>query len=445
MIDRRDTLRYGLLGLSAFGGAGLLTACARDQDPPPVGGPADPDGIRLVSSDLRRAAGDSTVLPGLVAGLRAFAGDLFGGLAEKQGNLVLSPYSVAVALGMTLPGAVGKTAEEMRAVLRVDAVGPDRWHKGVNALTAHVEGLAGKQERRDGSSAEIALATANQLFGHQGVPWEEEFLDLLAKEYGAGLRVVDFETATEEARILINTWVEQQTHDRIKDLIPQGVLDNLTRLVLVNAIYLKAPWEGPFTKELTAKAPFHLDDDRTVEVDMMNRPDLAGALLAGDGWRAARIPYAGQRMAMTVVLPDEGRLPATEAFLADGGLSALTGPGRPATIDLRLPRWTFRTQAPLGDLLKSLGMPTAFAEGVADFTAMTDDDLSLYIAAVLHQGFIAVDEEGTEAAAATAVVVKTESAVQAEELTVDRPFLFVIHDVEHGAPLFVGRVSDPTA
>lgn len=442
-IARRDTFRFGLLGLALVGSAGALTACAADQTPGLKPG-GESDDLELLASDVKRASGDATVLPEVVAGLRTLAGELYGGIAETPGNLVFSPYSVLVALGMTVVGAAGKTADEMNGVLGVGDLG-DRWHKGVNALTSSIDGLAGKQRRADGSDAELALATANQLFGQQGVGWEGEFLDLLAKEYGAGMRAVDFENAAEEARILINNWVENQTRKRIVDLIPEGVLDNLTRLVLVNAIYLKAPWEQPFEKSLTSKGAFTKEDGSSVDVDMMNKPDLSGALVSGDGWRGVIVPYAGMRLAMTIVLPDEGKLTAVEASVVTSGLGVLTPGGAPAAINLTLPKWTFRTNAPLGDLLKQIGMPTAFIDGQADFTPMTDEDLPLHIAAVLHQAFIAVDEEGTEAAAATAVVVSTESAVVAETFTVDRPFLFVIHDLDNNAPLFVGRVVDPSA
>lgn len=443
MIDRRDTLRFGLLALAAVGGAQVLTACSGDDEPGPKVDPGGTDdGIELVSSDVKRASGDPTVLPEVVAGLQTLTGELYAGLAAKPGNLVLSPYSILVALGMTLVGAAGKTAEEMRDVLGVGDLG-DRWHKGVNALTAHIDGLAGKQERADGSKAELALAAANQLFGQQGVGWERDFLDLLAKEYGAGLRAVDFATATEESRALINAWVEDQTNDRIVDLIPEGVLDSLTRLVLVNAIYLKAPWEQPFEKTLTAKGAFHLADGTTKDVDLMHRPDLSGAVVAGEGWKAAVLPYAGQRLAMTVVLPDEGSFEDVEREVAATGFAGFLAGATPSPVDLTLPKWSFRTEAMLADLLKEIGMPTAF--GAADFTPMTDEDLELVIAEVLHQGFIAVDEEGTEAAAATAVVMAETSAPVTEPFVVDRPFLFVIHDVEHATPLFVGRVEDPSA
>ncbi len=445
MIDRRDTLRLALLGLAATGGIAGLAACAGEQTPGLQGGPdPDPDGIELVSSDVERVPGDTTALPGVADGLRLLAGDLYREVATEPGNLVLSPYSVAIALGMTLVGANGRTAKEMREVLHAERLG-DRWHKGLNALTAGTDARAGEHERGDGSKATVELATANQLFGQQGVGWEADFLDLLAKEYGAALRGVDYETAPEEARALINTWVEQQTHDRIVDLVPEGIIDPSTRLVLVNAIYLKAPWEHPFEKSLTASGSFHRLDGSTVSTDLMRRPDIEGGWVSGDGFRAAVLPYAGGGLAMSVVLPDDGLFQATEDALAKGAYgSVLAQRATPATIDLTLPRWSFRTEVPLKEALMAMGMPTAFGEG-ADFSPMTDEDLDLVIAEVLHQGFIAVDEEGTEASAATAVVMAETAAPVAEVLVVDRPFLFLIHDTEHGTPLFVGRVTDPTA
>jgi len=443
-LARRDTLRLGLLGLGLLSGAGALAACGGSDDPSdePSTKVGD-DGIELVSSDVKRAAGDPSVLPDVVTGLQALTGDLYGRLAADPGNLVLSPYSVLVALGMTLGGAAGKTAEEMSTVLGADRLG-NRWHKGVNALTSSIDGRAGEKERGDKSKAEIALATANQIFGQRGVGWEADFLDLLAKEYGAALRAVDFETAAEQARTQINDWVEDQTNDKIVDLIPEGVLTALTRLVLVNAIYLKAPWEDPFEKGLTEKADFTLADGSTVQADTMKKSDLRASVVSGQGWQAASIPYAGRELAMAIVLPDAGRMDAVEQRLVEAGPAEFVTGGTPGVFEVSLPKWTFRTAAPLSDALKRLGMPTAFT-GEADFSPMTEEDLDLAISDVVHQAFIAVDEEGTEAAAATAVVEGATAVEVAERFIVDRPFLFVIHDTEHGTPLFVGRVADPTA
>jgi len=441
MLTRRDILRA--LTLLTAGGAlpGALAACSSDDGPRQ----GDHDrGVKselgLVSSDVARGAGLPDAIPNVVQAMHRFAGGLYGELSGAKGNLALSPYSVAVALGMTVNGAAGETAREMRDVLGTGEL--DRFNGGMNALDSAIEGLAGKQKRKDGSDAELVLATANQLFGQGSTPWSAEFLDVLAKEFGAGLRTVDFEGATEQARTLINNWTAAQTRDRIPEIIPEDVLDNLTRLVLVNAIYLKAPWETPFEKSLTAQRPFHTEDGEAVPVDMMTGNPYA-AVARGEGWQAARLPYAGSTVAMTIVLPDAGRMDEVESAITGGGLAGFLEEGSPALLDLQLPRWTFRTQSPLNQTLNTLGMPTAFDPVKADFLPMTADDTQLYISAVLHEAFIAVDEEGTEAAAATAVVMRETSAPQYVPFHVDRPFLFVIHDVEHGTPLFLGRVADP--
>jgi len=440
-MTRRDALRLAVLGAIA---SPLAAACgdggSGNREP---GAVTDLD---LVRSDLGRSVGDPDAIPGLVAALHALAGGLYSRLAAEPGNLVLSPYSVAVALGMTLPGAGGRTAAEMRDVLGVLGVTSDaRFHGGLNALSAHVEGLAGPQDRADGSKAELALEGANQVYGQKGVGWERDYLDLLAREYGAGLRVVDFQNAHEDARVLINDWVADRTQDRIPELIPAGVLDHLTRLVLVNALYLKAPWESPFEKSLTESMPFRRPDGRSVRVDTMVQPMLATTMTQGEGWRAARLPYAGRTLAMTLVLPDPGRMREVEPLLTSGGWAEVMSEGRRTMLDVHVPRWTFRTQAALNDVLQQLGMRTAFDRHDADFGPMTEEDLDLYVSAVLHEGFIAVDEEGTEAAAATAVVMRDESLPVTEPFHVDRPFLFAIHDVEYGTPLFLGRVDDPSA
>ncbi len=440
LLGRRSALQLGIAAL----GACALTACGDDGPSPRGRTPAEVDGIELVSSDVRRAAGDPSLVAPVVAGLDAFAGRLYGELAGAGGdNLVISPYSVLVALGMTLTGAAGTTADEMRTVLGVGDLG-QRWHKGVNALTATIEGLAGEHERADGSKAELQLSTADQVFGQRGVAWESDFLDLLAKEYGAGLRTVDFETAAERARTAINAWVEVQTHDRIVDLLAEGAVDASTRLVLVDAIHLKAAWENPFEKDLTATGPFHRADGSSVEAALMRLPELSTYLVRGDGWSSVSLPYAGRGLAMTVVLPDEGALDRVEEQVRSGGFAGFlaTADAQPTAVELTLPRWSFRTSAPLKEPLVELGMPTAFADG-ADFTPMTEEDLPLVVADVVHQGFVAVDEEGTEAAAATAVIMAETAVPVTEPFVVDRPFLFVVHDVEHGTPLFVGRVTDP--
>jgi serpin B len=314
------------------------------------------------------------------------------------------------------------------------------YNEGIDALTRQVLALAGPVERADGTSDEIVLTAANQLFGDAQTRWGPAFLTVLAKEYGAGMRTVDFRSASEPARRLVNQWTAGQTRDRIPTILPPGSVDAWTRLVLVNALYLKAPWSDPFEKAATAQQPFIRSDGSRVRVEMMRADPQGAAYLAGAHYRAARVPYAGGRLAMTVALPDSGHEAEALAALLDGGLGARGDGG----VHVELPRFTFRTPSGLKQPLRALGMPLAFKE-TADFTPMSPFD-PLHIDDVLHQTFVAVDESGTEAAAATAVVMRESSGVYNQHaLVCDRPFLFVIHDTAEGAPLFVGRVADPTA
>jgi len=435
VLTRRDALRGLGLAVLAVGAVGVLDACGSEEG---KGGGSGGTDLTLASSDVERSAPDPAAVTAGVASMQALGAGLWGELAGKEGNLAISPFSVAVALGMTLNGAKGTTLNEMLEVLAVDSA--ESANAGYNAVAQHVESLAGPVRRWKDDDAEIVLDAANALFGQQGVTWEPAFLDALAASYGAGMRQVDYKTAYQAARAAINRWIAEQTRDKIPELIPADVLSEMTRLVLVNALYLKAPWEKPFEKSLTRDGDFHLADGATVRVPMMRSSDPVGGAV-GDGWRAARITYAGGSLAMTVVLP-EGRI---DDVVSGGGLADVLATAPSQSVALTMPRWTFRTPSPLSDALIAMGMPTAFDEMASDLTGMSGELDHLYIAAVLHEVFIAVDEEGTEAAAATAVVVNDESAsIVDDELVLDRPFLFVIHDVQHGTPLFVGRVSDPS-
>jgi len=434
MLTRRDTLRLAALSTIAISGA--LSGCGRDRE----GGPVTGTTIDLASSDLARAAGRADAVPEVVASLQGFAGHLYG-RAPREGNLIISPFSVAMALGMTVNGAAGKTRSEMLRVL--GATDLAAFNGGLNALTQQLEALAGPVKRRDGSTAEIALDSANSLWGQRGEAWEKAFLDELARDYGTGMRQVDYVGAAEQARTLINDWTADQTQDRIEDIIPPGVLDALTRLVLVNAIYLKAPWEKPFEPSMTKDALF---DSGRLTVPMMTGGEVPATYRKGEGWQAATLAYAGGAVAMTIVLPEATPtgLAQVEATMAESGVNAFVTGGQQTALQVTMPKWTARTDLGLRDALTALGMPTAFDQIAADFSAMTKQE-QLYISAVLHQGFIAVDEEGTEAAAATAVVMGTTSVQIVERFVVDRPFFYVVHDTAHGTPLFLGRVVDPTA
>ena len=436
MPTRRDVLR--LLGLAALAtSVSSLAACGGDAAPSPA------DDVDLVSSDVKRSPGDAAGIAPVVALVHRLGGSLYGGLAGQDGNLALSPYSVAVALAMTANGAAGSTAEEMSQVLGLDIADLDlaAYNSGLGALTLAVEGLAGSWERQGDDPAVIALDSANALFGERATTWRPEFLDTLAASYGAGMNVVDWAGDPEAGRAAVNSWTADRTHDRIPEILGEGSVDELTRLVLVNALYFKAPWQTPFEDHATAPLPFHVDGGDPVDVPTMRNTLMGASYAEGDGYVVVRMPYYGGTLAMTVVLPDD--LAAfEEGAAAGGGLATVVGNVSTQAVSLSLPKWTFRSTSALSQVLAALGMPTAFGDD-ADFSGMSEESDGLRITDVAHEAWIAVDEAGTEAAAATAIAVGGTSMPETISVVVDRPFLFVIHDVEHGTPLFVGRVTDP--
>jgi serpin B len=293
----------------------------------------------------------------------------------------------------------------------------------------------------DPTVAPARLALANALFGQRGYPWTPAFLDALATDFGAGLRAVDFEKQTEAARKAINGFVSDVTRDTIRELIGPNVLTADTRLALVNALYLKAAWADPFQPSQTTDGSFTITGGRQVRVPFMHH-DVDAAYTAGPGWRACRLDYVGPRLSMTLVLPDAGR---GDLFTSlDGSLlRAILADDHRSSVQLALPKWRTRSALSLQDVLSRLGMPTAFSDR-ADFSGMTTRE-GLKISAVVHQGYIAVDEAGTEASASTAVIMRPMAALDPQQLTFDRPFLYVLHDRETRAPLFIGRVSDPSS
>ncbi|MDT3442389.1 MULTISPECIES: serpin family protein [unclassified Pseudofrankia] len=441
-MRRRELLRAAVLGTAGLGAGALVGGCGDAAGPGDRGG--NGGGAAVAAQNVARATADTGALAGAATAVRGLSGDLYRRMAAANaGNLVCSPYSVAVALGMTRAGAAGRTASEMDAVLHASALGsgPDALPAGLNALTLAVESRAGKRTLADGSTIEILVDVANSLWGQRQTPWEAPFLETLARYYGAGMRTIDFGADAAGATRAINDWTAKQTHDRIPTLLSPTDLDASTRLVLVNALYLRAPWQIPFGD--ARPAPFTRPDGSAVQARLMSLTLAQAGYATGPGWRAVDIPYAGGELAMAVVLPDPGRLDAIEAALDETALRGLLTGFQPTAVELELPRWTFRTHAGLGDPLAALGMPTAFG-GDADFSGMTRAE-KLHIDKVVHEAFIAVDEQGTEAAAATAVAMAVSAILTEVRLTVDRPFLFVVHDRATATPLFVGRVVDPTA
>lgn len=436
-------LRAAGLSLAGAAGSPLLAACGSEPAGGRTGGSAATGGVAaapVARSSVSRAIPGTDDHEAAVASVHAFSADLYHRVAAAPGNIVCSPYSVAVALAMTRNGARGRTAAEMDRVLHSSDLAA--LNAGLNAVERHLEALARTHRRADGSSATVSITTANSLWGQRDLTWSPAFLDELARHYGAAMRLVDYVGQREAARAAINDWTSDRTRGRIPEIIPPDVLDEDSRLTLVNAIYFKAPWEQPFVPALTRRAPFTRSDGSRVSVPMMSETFERAGYSRGDGWQAVDLPYAGSALAMAVLVPDRGRLPDVERRLDGPALHRLLRGFRQTAVQLDLPRWTFRTQTTMNEVLKELGMPTAFTDA-ADFSGMTTG-VRLAIAAVLHEAFVAVDEEGTEAAAATAVVARQTSAAMGVLVRADRPFLFVIHDVKTATPLFVGRVADPS-
>jgi len=429
VLTRRQTLRaLGAAGIAAP----LVSACTDRDTGDADGAPGGHSDLRLVKADVLPSAGDPAAITGVVDSMGAFTLDLWRELSPGA-NLALSPYSIAVALAMTANGARGRTAEAMNAVLHVDSLAA--YNAGMAALTHRLAALAGPV-RATPDKDEIVLAPANQLFGQASIVWQQGFLTVLAKMYDAGMRAVDFAEATEAARALVNDWTAQHTDDRIPEILPEGALDPSTRLVLIGALYFKAPWSSPFEKAATTPGRFHRGDGSTVEVELMSTGE-GPTYVSGQHFRGARLPYAGGTLAMTVALPT-GSEAAALGELLGGGLADHGEPG----LRLVMPRWTYRVDTGLKGPLERLGMAVAFGAD-ADFRGMTTQ-VPLAITDVLHQTFVAVDEAGTEAAAATAVVMDESAVVTKRQLLLDRSFLYVVHDTAHGTPLFVGRVADPS-
>ncbi|MHB9116299.1 MAG: serpin family protein [Thermoleophilia bacterium] len=427
-----------------------------------AGTPVDRPGVQLVSSSQSRESPDvdAADIAEVVAGNTAFAFDLYHALAGSGGpqgadatpaasaalsNVAFSPYSVSTALALAYAGARGETAREMAETLHF-TLSPEDLHSALNALDGILATRRQEGTGAPGSPASIPLEwhAVNQLWGQTGYTFLPEFLDLLAAQYGAGMRLVDFAADPEAARLTINDWVASQTGRRIQGLLPPASLDDGCVLALTNALYLRAPWQNPFLPEFTAAGDFRLLTGETVRVPFMNMM-AEMAYGEGEGWQAAEIPYRDRRLVMLVIVPDEGRFAEVSGGLDAAGLGAILGALAPQEVLLSLPKFEVTTSRSLGDALQALGMVSAFNEGGgADFSGMTGDR-SLSVSGVQHQAYVAVDEAGTEAAAATAVTVAAGISEEPAELRADRPFLWLIRDVETGAVLFLGQVVDPSA
>lgn len=368
-----------------------------------------------------------------------FAFDLYQSVqAQESGNFMFSPYSISQAFALVYSGAAGDTATQIQDALHF--LPQDELPDAFAALT---EDLTTREypfiEGEDVSP--LTLNIANALWGQEGYPFNQDYLTLMESAYGAGIREVNFVQDAESARQTINDWVSEQTNQRIQNIIPSGAVDELTRLVLTNAIYFKASWQSEFTS--TQDADFTLLDGSTVTVPMMQN-QFGYAFAQGDGFTAVELPYLGGDMSMIALLPDE-----FEAFeddlTAESFREIVDALSYDGMVRLFMPQFEYEFTLPLNGHMQSLGVVDAFDPDAADFSGLADSDEPLFISSALHKSFIKVDEEGTEAAAATALIVGTTSFNPQEplEIRLDRPFIYAIYDRETGSVLFLGRVMNP--
>jgi len=371
-----------------------------------------------------------------VEGNTQFALALYEKLRTEDGNLCFSPYSISSALGMTYAGARGGTEAQMAQALHFTE--QTETHRAFAQLRARMEEI----DRADVNNLRIA----NRLWPHQRYPFLQSFLDICQEHYAATLVPMDY-NEPETARQIINDWVAQETNEKIQDLLPSGLLDELTRLVLTNAVYFKGNWDSQFDKAKTETAPFWIGPSESVDAPLMQQQQTTFPYAETASLQIVELPFAGDDLALVILLPKErDRLQEVEESLSASDLDRWLGQLRPREVDLCLPRFRVNSSFRLDSALRTLGMVDAFDDAKADFSGMDGRSQWLYIAAVLHQAYLEANEEGAEAAAATAVVMKFRS-MPPPPLVVraDHPFLFLLREKQTGSLLFMGRVINPVA
>ncbi len=401
--------------------------------------------LAIAAFPARIASGETAAdIDTLAEGNTRFALKLYRQLKGEEGNLFLSPYSISTALAMTYAGARGETASEMAKALDFN-LPQGQLHTAFSGLQSGLHG----GDAKDG----VELAIANALWPHKDYPFRKDYVDLIVKSYDSAGQGLDY-GRPEVARGIINGWVEKQTREKIKDLIPKGVIDPLTRMVLTNAIYFKGSWASAFKEKSTREMPFKVTPEKLVKIPMMFQKGKFGYYQDADV-QVLEMPYKGEQVSMVVLLPNQGgtgfRRPATppekkrtladlEKMLTPAKLSGWLAKVRPIKVDTWLPKFKMTSEFSLADKLQALGMEKAFTD--ADFSGM-DGSRRLYLSAVLHKAFVEVNEEGTEAAAATAAIVGLRSAPMGPRFRADHPFLYLIRDKVSGSILFLGRYVEP--
>lgn len=438
-MPRKNQIRYLLLWSK------ILTIClpffcplthltVADASPSDIGSPAEQQ--EAFPGAPTQPAVDQAGAAELVPGNTRFAFELYSRLASGEGNLFFSPYSISTALAMTYAGARGNTASEMAATLHFTR-DQEKLHPAFSALEQQVQGAEKKG---------IRLSVANGLWPQEGYPLRQEYLALTGKYYGGLVRQVDYVNAGEDARLTINQWVEEQTQEKIKGLLQPGDVSSATRLILVNAIYFKGLWKNPFKEKDTRDAEFHLTTQKSVPVPMMLRwVDCRYASLSD--LEVLELPYAGDLLSMVVLLPREiDGVQKIEEKLTLENLTGWLGVLRQQEVIVYLPKFKTTSRFGLGRTLSSMGMHDALNAAQADFTGISDQPDGFFIGDVIHQAFVEVNEKGTEAAAATAVVMRATAAPVIHHpptFRADHPFIFLIRENRTGTILFAGRLADP--
>jgi serpin B len=428
--------QFTLLTLILF----LLAACT-PTDTPSTAPAEEPELVqanlpRLVDPDV-----DEAQLDQLVQANNRFAFELYQAVREESGdNLIYSPYSISLAFSMVYAGARGQTEAEMAQVLHF--LPQDTHHLTFNTLDQYLAALAGDEDgdEEDEENGRFQLNIANAVWGQVGLPFEEAYLATLAQQYGAGLHASDFVAQPEEARQEINDWIAEQTEERIQDILSPGAIDPTTRLVLANAIYFNAAWQFTFNPDATQDGPFTLLDGSQVTVPLMQQSGARILYAEAPDYQVVVLPYEGGSTQMLVIVPRPGQFEAVEAALSADFLNEVRSQTQLRDVELTMPRFEFDTDLDLKGLLISMGMQNPFSDA-ADLSGIVAGG-GLFISDALHRGTITVDEEGTEAAAVTVIVV-AEAMLETAEVTMDRPFIFAIMDQQKGTILFLGRVANP--
>lgn len=397
------------------------------------------DGEATPPGDEEDLKGVST--KALVQGNDAFAADLYGEIAKGDDNVFFSPYSISSALAMTYAGARKQTAAAMKGTLHLPA---GNVHAAFRALASDLDkrdDALDKSRKGEGPQLEVA----NALWGEKTQHFETAFTKLLKDNYGAGLEAADFKNKPDDERGRINGWVEDHTNDKIKDLLPSGILKPDTKLVLVNAIYFKSAWDKPFRADATEEEKFTTLSGSKVDAQMMFQRGSYKFAETAD-YEAVAMPYAGDQIELVAVAPKAGKFKSFESQFEKSGLDGVYDKLEEQKIKLHFPKFKIAgASVKLKETLTKLGMGVAFTND-ADFTGITGKN-ETKISDVVHKAFIDLDEKGTEAAAATAVIIVAKTSVMPHaepEVRFDRPFVFAIRDVPTGSLLFVGRVADPT-